>query len=227
MSDVQHAAAQNRRQKIVRQATLPAVDLLRETKSALVLVDVTNRFILGSKVGEPASTARVLQPIERLLATARRNDVPRYFVTVGHAPGSDTGPSLRRLADMGSDVTGRLRAASPSSWASEIPPQIAPRAGEITLTKWRTSAYFETGLATLLRGAGVETVVLAGVASYGCILASYLDACTLGFFPLLCVEAIDGARRRYHDAAMEVMGESSRIGLGDVISVWDKPHDRS
>ena len=57
--------------KIVRQATVPAVELLAETRSALLLVDVTNRFIVGSSLESPASTIRVLQPISALLEVAR------------------------------------------------------------------------------------------------------------------------------------------------------------
>jgi nicotinamidase-related amidase len=83
---------------------------------------------------------------------------------------------------------------------------------EPRLTKRRPSAFYETGLETLLRGAAVETIVLVGVASYGCIIATYLDACSRGFLTLLCAEGIDGARASLHRAAVEVMGEASRIG---------------
>lgn len=208
-------------QKLVRQATVPAAELLAETRSALLLVDVTNRFIVGSSPGSPASTIRVLQPISALLEAARANDIARFFVTACHYDGaSDTGPSLRRLADMGSNVRSRLDKTPHSGWESEIPPLIAPRRDEVHLSKLRTSAFFETGLEPLLRGAGIETVVLGGVASYGCILSTYLDAGARGFFPLLCVQAIDGARSAIHDAAMEVMGANSRISVDDVIRIW-------
>jgi nicotinamidase-related amidase len=205
----------------VRRARLAPPALLAETRSALVLVDVTNRFIIGADEANPASTVSVLKPIELLLAAARTAGVPRIYVTVGHAGSwSDSAASLRRLADMGSDVESRLKKSSASAWLSEIPPAIAPRPDEPRLTKWRPSAFYETGLETLLRGAGVETIVLVGVASYGCIIATYLDACSRSFLTLLCAEGIDGARASLHRAALEVMGEASRIGTADVIRVW-------
>jgi nicotinamidase-related amidase len=123
---------------------------------------------------------------------------------------------------MGSDVRGRLDKSPHSAWGSEIPSLIAPRSDEIHLTKWRTSAFFETGLELLLRGAGIETIVLAGVASYGCIIATYLDASMRGFFPLVCADAVDGAKTAIHRAAMEVMGAPSRIGVEEVARIWRK-----
>jgi nicotinamidase-related amidase len=214
--------------KIVRQATVPAAELLAETHSALLLVDVTNRFIVGSNLESPASTIRVLQPISALLEAARTKNIARFFVTAGHYDGaSDTGPSLRRLADMGSDVRSRLDKAPHSTWGSDIPAVIAPQRDEVHLTKLRTSAFYGTGLELLLRGAGIETVVLAGVASYGCIIATYLDAGARGFFPLVCAQAIDGARAARHDAAMEVMGSHSQISVDDVVRIWANCNSRT
>jgi nicotinamidase-related amidase len=209
--------------EMVRLATIPAAQLLAETQSAFLLVDVENRFIFGASETSPASTARVMRPIEKLLGSARASGVPRFYVTVGHAPGSsDAAPWMRRLADMGSDVKGRLAKPSPSAWAHEIPSAIAPQPGEVHLTKWRFSAFYETALEVLLRGAGVETVVIGGVASYGCIIATYIDACSRGFFPLLCTEAVDGVEPAMHKAAMDFMSPNSRLGVDSIVRIWTK-----
>jgi nicotinamidase-related amidase len=205
--------------EMVRLATIPPAKLLAETRSALLLVDVQNRFIFGASETSPGPSARVMQPIEKLLRTARSRDVPRFYVTVGHPPGADSAPWMRRLNDMGSDVKGRLNQPPLPAWASQIPSAIAPQPGEVHLTKCRFSAFYETALEVLLRGSGIETVVIGGVASYGCIIATYIDACTRGFFPLLCAEAVDGAEPTMHKAAMDFMGPS-RLGVDDIVSVW-------
>lgn len=207
--------------EMARLATIPATQLLAETRAALLLVDVQNRFIFGTNEATPASTVSVMEPIGTLLKTARGQGVPRFYVTVDHAPGSsDAAPWMRRLADMGADVKGRLTQPPLPPSASEIPAAIAPLPGEVHLTKWRVSAFYETGLEVLLRGAGIETVVIGGVASYGCIIATYLDACTRGFFPLLCVEAVGGAHAAMHKTAMDYMGPNCRIGVDDVVRIW-------
>jgi nicotinamidase-related amidase len=208
--------------EMVRLATIPAAQLLAETRSALLLVDVENRFIFGSDPASPVPTARVMPPLGKLIRTARTHAVPCFFVTQGHVPGpSDSASQMRRLNEMGVDAKGRLRQAPLSAWACGIPSEIAPQPGEIHLTKWRFSAFYETGLDTLLRGAGVETVVLGGVSSYACIIATYIDAFSRGFFPLLCTEAVDGREPTMHKAAMDYMGPS-RLAVDEIVGIWSK-----
>lgn len=209
--------------EMARLATIPAAQLLAETRSALLIVDVQNRFVYGHGATAPtdASTARVLPPIQKLLSTARSHDIPRFFVTVTQAPGaSDSGPWMRRVADMGADVIGRLSQPPPSEWAQAICDEVAPQPGEVRVTKFRTSAFYETGLDVLLRGAGVETLVMCGVASYGCIIASYIDASSRGFYPLLCTEGIDGHDVALHKAAMDFMGTKCRVSVDETVRVW-------
>jgi ureidoacrylate peracid hydrolase len=206
--------------EMVRLATMPATQLLAETRSALLLVDVQNRFIFGASESTPAPTARVMAPIGTLLATARTRDIPRYYVTVTHPAGAEAAPWMRRLADMGSDVASRLNPAPHSTWDAEIPTAIAPQSGEVHLLKCRFSAFYETALEVVLRGAGIETLVIGGIASYGCIIATYIDACTRGFFPLLCTEAVDGADPAMHKAAIDFMSPNCRVGVDDIRRIW-------
>jgi biuret amidohydrolase len=204
--------------EMLRLATIPVTQLLAETRSALLLIDVQNRFIFGTSEAAPAPTARVLPPIGKLLRTARSHGIPRFYVTVAHPSGADAAPWMRRLNDMGSDVKSRASKPLPP-WASEIPSEIAPQPGEVHLIKCRFSAFYETALEVVLRGSGIETVVIGGVASYGCIIASYIDACSRGFFPLLCAEAVDGIEPVMHRAAMDFMGPS-KLGIDDIVRVW-------
>ena len=62
--------------------------------------------------------------------------------------------------------------------------------------------------------------MIGGVASYGCIIATYIDACSRGFFPLLATEAVAGADPTMHAAVMTFMGSHSQIGVEDVVRVW-------
>lgn len=205
--------------EMVRLATIPAAELLAETRSALLLVDVQNRFIYGTSEAKPAPSVRILEPVKRLLTVARGHDIPRVFVTVGHPKGSDSAPWMRRLASMGSDVKRRLDGPLPP-WANEIPAAIAPQAGEVHLMKCRFSAFYETGLELVLRGSGIETVVIGGVASYGCIIATFIDACSRGFFPLLCTDAVDGLEPTQHRAAIDFMSPNSTLKVDEIEKIW-------
>jgi nicotinamidase-related amidase len=72
----------------------------------------------------------------------------------------------------------------------------------------------------VLRGAGVETLVIGGVASYGCIIATYIDACSRGFFPLLCTEAVGGSEPTQHRAAMDFMTPNSSLSVDEIEKIW-------
>lgn len=79
----------------------------------------------------------------------------------------------------------------------QIPPQgydfvheAAPEPGELILPKTQASAFFGTPLATYLIGAGVDSLVLTGCTTSGCIRASVVDACALNFKSLVPSDAV-------------------------------------
>ncbi len=74
--------------------------------------------------------------------------------------------------------------------AFEIPEIIAPRPGEPIIKKTKASGFFRTPLDVLLRKIGVETVLLAGCTTSGCIRASAVDSHSLGFETVLLEDAI-------------------------------------
>lgn len=74
--------------------------------------------------------------------------------------------------------------------AFAIPDMIAPLPGEAVVYKTKASAFFRTPLDVLLHRAGVDTVMLAGSTTSGCIRASAVDAYSLGFETILLEDAI-------------------------------------
>lgn len=74
--------------------------------------------------------------------------------------------------------------------AFAIPEIITPLAGEPVVYKTKASGFFRTPLDVLLRKSGVDTVLLAGSTTSGCIRASCVDAYSLGFETILLEDAI-------------------------------------
>ena len=68
--------------------------------------------------------------------------------------------------------------------------EIAPLATDICIPKKHASAFFGTPLATYLIGLGVDSLVLTGCTTSGCIRASAVDACSLNFKILIPEEAV-------------------------------------
>jgi maleamate amidohydrolase len=68
------------------------------------------------------------------------------------------------------------------------------------ITKQYASAFFGTSLASTLTALGVDTLLIAGVSTSGCIRASALDACQHGFVPLVVRDAVGDRHAAPHEA---------------------------
>ncbi len=77
-----------------------------------------------------------------------------------------------------------------SDEAVQIVAAVAPREGEHVIDKAYSSAFYGTGLLTRLVRKGVDTLILAGNSTSGCIRATAVDARQHGFHPLVPVECV-------------------------------------
>lgn len=130
-----------------------------------------------------------------VLATAREAGVPVVHTLVRFGPGGVDGgvflqkvPALRLL--IGDSLLGRLM------------PQVAPLPGETVVVKQYASAFFGTSLASTLQSLQVDTVVILGVSTSGCIRATAVDALQHGFVPLVVREAVGDREPAVHEASL-------------------------
>ena len=79
-------------------------------------------------------------------------------------------------------------------------PGLEPRPDEVVIVKQYASAFFGTSLAATLTAAGVDTAVIAGVSTSGCVRASATDAMQHGFRPIVVADACGDRTRAIHDA---------------------------
>ena len=79
-------------------------------------------------------------------------------------------------------------------------PEVAPLPGEVVVTKQYASGFFGTALASVLTVAGVDTVVIVGVSTSGCVRATALDALQHGFRPIVVREAVGDRSPGPHEA---------------------------
>ena len=129
----------------------------------------------------------------RVLAAARANGVPVIHTRVEFAPdGSDGGVFVRKVPALE-----HLYGGGP---LSELMPEVAPVEGELVITKQYASAFFGTSLASTLVARGIDTVVLVGVSTSGCIRATGVDAVQHGFIPLVVRDAVGDRTPQTHDA---------------------------
>jgi maleamate amidohydrolase len=111
--------------------------------------------------------------------------------------------------------TPRVRALRIGSPLTEIDARLGQDAGEPVLVKKHASAFFGTPLEAELRSRGVDTLLVAGCITSGCIRTTACDAAQLGFRPLVVRDAVGDRSTDAHEAALEAIDTL----YGDVISL--------
>jgi maleamate amidohydrolase len=90
-------------------------------------------------------------------------------------------------------------AGAPGGWG-QIAPPLAPAPSEVVVVKQYASALFATSLASTLRAAGVDTMVVCGVSTSGCVRATATDALQHGWRVLVVADACADRSPDIHDA---------------------------
>jgi maleamate amidohydrolase len=94
---------------------------------------------------------------------------------------------------------------------SQIVPQLQPAAGELVVRKIHPSAFFGTSLAGWFALRGVQTVLVAGCTTSGCIRASVVDAMCHGFRPLVVTDCVGDRSLQAHEANLFDMDQKYAI----------------
>jgi nicotinamidase-related amidase len=93
-----------------------------------------------------------------------------------------------------------LRIFEKGSPLGAFPPQLTPLASELVVTKQYASAFFGTSLASTLTAAGVDTLLITGVSTSGCVRATATDACQHGFVPVVVRDAVGDRHQTVHES---------------------------
>ncbi len=153
----------------------PAARALQAGRApALVIVDMTREFVDSAyPTGWSATGYPALEANQRLLQRARGAGIPVFFTKIAAVPGSANRPPERGRWNMNKPAPGQ--AAGPPG--DVIMDQIAPTADEIVIHKsWKPSGFFGTPLASYLIYHNLDTVIVTGMTTSGCVRATVVDA---------------------------------------------------
>jgi len=160
----------------------------------LLLVDAVRAYLDPPSPLYLETGAAALEAMATLVGTARRHGVPVVYTTVVFdSPEGEDAPLFFRKVPS-------LRVFAAGSELGTVPEVIAPVRGEIVLTKKYASAFFGTTLATWLAHRRIDTVLIAGFSTSGCIRASALDALQHGFRPIVIRDAVADRNGAVHEA---------------------------
>jgi nicotinamidase-related amidase len=164
---------------------------------AVVVVDFQLAFTRGALAGDFSEAA--LSSAARICSAARALGAPvTYSFCAYEADLSDAGP-------FGVKCPG-LVACLRGSDGCEIDPLVVPAEGDVVFEKQQPSAFFGTDLHERLAGRGVDTVVVCGTTTSGCVRATVVDGMSLGYRMIVPVEAVSDRARTPHRSALFDMG---------------------
>lgn len=159
--------------------------------SALLVMD----YQVGIVEGYANNQQALLGRMAHVLMAARKANMAIIYVVVGFRAGYPE-VSERNLSFSAIRQSSRF---SPQDAAAAIHPALAPREGDIVVTKHRVSAFAGTDLDMILRARNIETMVLTGIATSGVILSTTRHAADADYRIVIlrdCCEDRDGEVHR-------------------------------
>lgn len=178
-------------------------------RPAVIVVD----YILGFTDTRSPLAGRFdpeLAATRRLLAAARRARLPVFFTTVAYEPGyRDAGVFIKKVPS--------LRYLKEGSRWVELDPRLARRPREILVNKKYASAFFGTALASTLAALRVDTLIVAGCTTSGCVRATAVDGLQHGLRVIVPRECVADRAPGPHQAnLLDIDGK-----YGDVVALAD------
>jgi maleamate amidohydrolase len=161
---------------------------------ALLVIDMQVGFTAPEKCPLAGNLEGQVVAINQLIEAARTRQVPVIFTVVGYEPvnqadaglWAEKGPGLHMLT-LGSELV-------------ELDPRLRRQPEDLIIIKQYASAFFGTHLASTLTAKRVDTLIVTGCTTSGCIRASVVDALSHGFRPIVPVEGVGDRAQEPHDA---------------------------
>lgn len=176
-------------------------------RPALLAVDFITGFtdrrspLAGDLDTQLAATNRLLEP-------ARAAGIPIVFSTVAYDQElQEAGVWIRKIPSTKWLVEG-------SEWV-EVDKRLGQRPNETTLVKKYASCFFGTDLAARLVSRQVDTLIITGCTTSGCVRATAVDACSYGFRTIVVAEAVGDRAALPHVASLFDI----EAKYGDVVSL--------
>ncbi len=189
-------------------------------RPAVLVVDFSCGFTdpacaLGSDLSQEVEATR------RLLDAAREKGLPVIFTTIGFDPsGKDGGLWLQKAPALTElELGGRF---------VEIDPRLGRRDDEPVVLKKGASGFFGTNLASILISQGIDTVILCGATTSGCIRATAIDLLQYGWPTIVPRDCVGDRAQAPHEANLfDIQAKyADVVSLADALAYVERVGDR-
>ena len=176
-------------------------------RPALIVIDFTCAFTdpdspFGTMVDEE------VRQTNRLIDAARNTSAPIVFTAIAYdQPDFDAGLWIRKIPGLEVLKTGTR--------AVEQDPRLHRTSEDPVIVKHHASCFFGTDLASRLQTRRVDTLILAGCSTSGCVRATAVDACASGYRTIVAREAVaDRSKAAHRQSLVDIEAK-----YGDVVGV--------
>ena len=161
-------------------------------RPALILVDFVQAYF-DHNCALYAGVEDALASALRVREVARAAEIPVIYTNVTYREdGADGGVFFRKAPVLKNFIVG--------SPMGDWPLDLKPADGEFVISKQYPSAFFGTSLASTLHVMGIDTLIITGVTTSGCIRATCVDTMSHGFIPIVVADACGDRHEAPHEA---------------------------
>jgi nicotinamidase-related amidase len=199
-------------------------EILAPTHTALIVVDMQNDFCMPgghfARHGRDVARIGVVVPrIQSLIASARQAGVMVVYTQQVTLPGltSDTPAWIYFKTRDGKSPDYTIG----GTWGAEFIEPLRPDPDVTVVEKHRPSAFLGTDLDRILRAHRVETVVVAGCLTQGCVQATTTDASYHDYYAIVAGDCVESTSAALHENAMTFLRSRYDVVTADAIAaIW-------
>ncbi len=190
------------------------------TRTALLLVDIQNEVFHpdGALAGDfPARAESMLAAVRRLVDWAHDRELPVVWLRLAFRPGH---------FDAVRDSMSRTRNTFvDGSWGAELLDGLGRRGGDIVITKKRPSGFFQTELTLVLRGLGVDRLIVGGASTNWAVESTVRDGHSHDLQMIVVRDAVATPFEDLHEPSLRSMETvfARVVALGEVIAEGRDP----
>ncbi|HWD74582.1 MAG TPA: isochorismatase family cysteine hydrolase [Solirubrobacteraceae bacterium] len=205
-------------------------ELVDPRHTALVVVDMQRDFCTPGgafdRLGVDISMYPAMVPrLVRLVDGARAAGVQVIYILMTVLPGraSDSPAQIRFNMRMHlAEADGApLSYTTDGSEGQQLIPELVAGDGDLVIKKYRSSGFWGTNLDMLLRSNGIQTVVVAGCTTEGCVESTARDAMFNDYYVVIAEDCVASDDRVQHDASLLLMRHRFDIGnCEQILAEW-------
>jgi len=175
-------------------------------RPAIVVIDLQKGFTLPTAPAGGDMTSTV-EAVNKLTEAGRKKNIRVYYTRVGYnKDGIDLGLWGHKAMV--------LRDFVRDHWYYEMDDRLKIREGDVIMEKHWPSAFFATHLLQMLVATHIDTLIVTGCTTAGCVYATTVDSCSYGFRTIIVSDGVTDRAQETHNMFLWNMGQK----YGDVMS---------